>query len=31
MKIEVIQGSNVIGGSIIKIYGNNKAILIFFI
>ena len=28
MKLEVIQGSNVIGGSIIKIYGNNKAILI---
>lgn len=28
MKIEVIQGTNVIGGSIVKIYGKTKAILI---
>lgn len=28
MKIEVIQGTDVIGGSIVKIYGKNKAILI---
>lgn len=28
MKIEVIQGTNVIGGSIVKIYGENKNILI---
>lgn len=28
MKLEVIQGTNVIGGSIVKIYGKTKAILI---